>query len=299
MELNSRERGFLLLSSHLGDPERKPLTVAQLRELGRRMGKPGTDASDRDVEPGDLMALGFGSELSRHICGLLSEEERLDAYLKKGEKAGCVPVTRATECYPLILRHRLGMDSPGVIWAKGDLSLLSAPAIALVGSRDLRPENRAFAEAVGQQAAWQGLALVSGNARGADRAAQEACSQNGGAVISVVADALSGHDPGERMLFLSEDGYEEPFSVQRALSRNRMIHALGRITFVAQASLERGGTWSGSIKNLRQGWSPLVCFRDGSEAAFRLEQLGAYLIEREELKDFGALASEQLNFFDR
>ena len=31
------ERGFLLLSSHLGDPERKPLTLSQLRTLTERM----------------------------------------------------------------------------------------------------------------------------------------------------------------------------------------------------------------------------------------------------------------------
>ena len=35
--MNPRERGFLLLTSHLGDPERKVLTVAQLRSLALRM----------------------------------------------------------------------------------------------------------------------------------------------------------------------------------------------------------------------------------------------------------------------
>ena len=33
--MNSREKGFLLLSSHLGDSHRRPLTVPQLRELER------------------------------------------------------------------------------------------------------------------------------------------------------------------------------------------------------------------------------------------------------------------------
>ena len=35
--MNQRERGFLLLTSYLGDPERKVLTVAQLRSLAMRM----------------------------------------------------------------------------------------------------------------------------------------------------------------------------------------------------------------------------------------------------------------------
>ena len=35
--MNPRERGFLLLTSHLGDPDRSVLTVAQLRTLAMRI----------------------------------------------------------------------------------------------------------------------------------------------------------------------------------------------------------------------------------------------------------------------
>ena len=35
--MNPRERGFLLLVSHLGNPERKVLTMAQLRNLAGRI----------------------------------------------------------------------------------------------------------------------------------------------------------------------------------------------------------------------------------------------------------------------
>ena len=56
--------------------------------------------------------------------------------------------------------------------------------------------------------------------------------------------------------------------------------------FVAQVETGRGGTWDGTVKNLRFGWSSVACFRDGSEAAALLEQMGAYLIGTEELGDF-------------
>ena len=91
------------------------------------------------------------------------------------------------------------------------------------------------------------------------------------------------------MLYLSEDGFDEEFSAQRALSRNRCIHALGRMVFVAQCDLQKGGTWSGTVRNLRFGWSPVACFRDGSEAAEQLEQMGAYQISLPELRDFADL----------
>lgn len=286
--MSQRERGFLLLTSHLGDPERKVLTVAQLRSLALRMRDMEQPMEDRNLTERDLLRLGCDRELSARILSLLEQEELLDAYVEKAAKQNCVPITRVSEKYPQILRQRLGLDSPGCLWARGDVEILNTPAISLVGCRELNGPNREFAEAVGYQAAVQGLTLVSGNARGADRAAQEACLKAGGRVVSIVADSLNRFPP-RNLLYLSEDGFDEEFSAQRALSRNRCIHALGRMVFVAQSDLQKGGTWSGTVKNLRFGWSPVVCFRDGSEAAAQLEQMGAYLIDLEDLRDFADL----------
>ena len=52
-----------------------------------------------------------------------------------------------------------------------------------------------------------------------------------------------------------------------------------------------GGTWDGSVKNLRFGWSPLYIFDDGSESAELLEQMGAVKITFEDLKDLHQLPS--------
>ena len=283
------ERGFLLLSSHLGNPERKVLSTAQLRMLAQRMTQADGVKENRELTEKDLLQLEIGRTMARQILALLEDEALLEHYLKRGKRQDCIPVTRVSEGYPLILRQRLGLDSPGCLWAKGDLSILERPAIALVGSRELREENRSFAEAVGRYAAGQGLVLVSGNARGADRTAQEACLQAGGRVVSVVADELTKQPLKRNMLYLSEDAFDAPFSSQRALSRNRCIHGLGRIVFVAQSDLHKGGTWDGTVKNLRFGWSPVACYRDGSDAMLQLEQMGAYLIGLEDLQDFGDL----------
>ena len=297
--MKNTERAMLLLTCPLGDPGRKPLTMPQFRELTRRMQGFRCEEPDRELQLADLTAMGYGEDFARHILELLDDETVLNGYLSVGKKLGIRPVTRVSEDYPLILRKRLGLDAPGVLWVRGDVSLLEKPAVALVGSRELKRENRAFAEEAGRQAALQGLTLVSGNARGADRTAQDACLEAGGSLICVTADALMEHDIRENVLYISETGYEIPFSAQRALSRNRVIHALGRITLVAQATLHKGGTWDGTAKNLRHGWSPVACFRDGSQAAAELEQLGAYGIGMEDLKDFSALAdSGQSSFFE-
>ena len=297
--MTPREQGFLLLTSQLGDPDRKPLTAAQLRKLARRANARETPAEDRDMTAGDLLALGYSREMAQRILTLLSQQEELEYYLRKGRQAGCVPVTRVSTGYPAVVRSRLGLDSPGCLWAKGDVSLLDTPCVALVGSRDLHAANEAFAWEVGHQAALQGYTLVSGNARGADRTAQEACLEAGGRVIVVVADRLESHRCKENVLYLSEDSFDAVFSAQRALSRNRCIHAMGRMVFAAQADLGKGGTWDGTVKNLCFGWSSVLCFNDGSEAFRQLEQMGAALIKLEDLQNFEALENKTINLFDQ
>ena len=295
--MRPQEAGFLLLTSKLGNPERKCLSTAQLRMLAQRIQAAERPETDRDLTFTDLMALGYGEEMARRIVALLEEEELLKFYLHRGEKRGCVPLSRVSQRYPKDLRLRLGLDATGCLWAKGDVSILEMPKVALVGSRDLLPENRRFAEEVGRQAALQGYALVSGNARGADRAAQEACLAAGGRVISVVADELDKQPHRERLLYLSEDGFAEEFSAARALSRNRVIHGLGCKTFVAQCSYQKGGTWDGTVKNLRFGWSPVFCFRDGSAATELLAQMGAELVEISELTQLDRLTKSEMSLF--
>lgn len=296
--MNPRENGFLLLTSTLGDPQRRPLTAPQLRTLAKRAAHLQPLEPDPELTPEDLIGLGYGKAMAQRVVDLLSDGQLLEYYLEQGKKHRCVPLTRVSDGYPLILRKRLGLDSPGCLWAKGDISLLERPAVALVGSRELRDENRRFAAEVGRQAALQGYALVSGNARGSDKTAQESCLANGGSVISVVADELSAHETREGILYLSEDCFDAAFSTQRALSRNRVIHCLGHWTFVAQAGFQRGGSWDGCEKNLRHGWSPVCCFADGSQAASTLAGMGAETVSVEDLADFSRLAAPEKSLFD-
>ena len=77
-----------------------------------------------------------------------------------------------------------------------------------------------------------------------------------------------------------------------------MIHALGNAVLVAQCTLEKGGTWDGTVKNLKGGWSPVFCFRDESEAFIRLTQMGAKPICMKQLSDLQSLKADA-NLFDQ
>lgn len=297
--MTGAERGFLLLTSHLGDPLRPVLTVPQFRELTNRVHVAVRDESEKQISTGDLTALGYSLEFANRIIHLLSQEDLMDNYIRNGTISDCTVVTRANPAYPAMLRKKMGLNCPGSLWLKGDVTLLSQKAIAVVGSRDLRGDNRLFAEIAGRQIAAQGYVLISGNARGTDRTAQDACLEAGGRVIIVVADSLKKQKLRENILYISEDGFDSPFNSFRALSRNRVIHALGGAAIVAQSSLGKGGTWQGTTENLRNSWSPVFCYEDGSVAAKELIARGATPISKEQLSDLSANTKNMLNFFDR
>ena len=213
----------------------------------------------------------------------------LDWYMEAAARAGCVALTPVSTGYPQLLWQRLKYSGPCCLWAKGNLDLLSRPAVAVVGSRDPKPAAVDFAVRAGQEIARQGYVLVSGNARGVDQLAQNACLEAGGSVISVVADTLYDKQPHDRLLFLSENDFDLDFSAGRALSRNHVIHAMGLLTLVSQCGAGRGGTWSGSYANLQNKWSPLACLDDGMQGTEMLRQLGAKLVTAQQLGNLRAL----------
>ena len=295
--MNPREAGFLLLGSCLGDPARRPLTPPQLQRLAARVRLPPIPgAGEEELTPAHLFKLGCSHSEAEHIVSLLSETDRLSAYLDRAGALGLQCLTRANPRYPRRLMRALGDRAPSVLWFDGNLDLLQRTGLSLVGSRELRPENRAFAQAAGLQMARQGYVLVSGGARGADAAAQASCLTGGGQVISVLAGPLTGASH-RNLLLCCEDSFDLPFSPARALSRNRLIHILGEKTLVAQAAFGSGGTWAGATENLRRGWSPVFCFTDGSPGAKALLERGATGVTISQLTDFSSLQPAQTVFF--
>ena len=118
-------------------------------------------------------------------------------------------------------------------------------------------------------------------------------------MVVVVADELEKQIPQEGELYISENGFDLAFSAQRALSRNRVIHALAEKTFVAQCTFGIGGTWDGTTKNLRSGWSPVFCFADGSEAMAQLTELGARQVTVDQLGELAQLMPAHMSLFDQ
>lgn len=293
--MTQAERGVLLLCAALPDGE-KPLTPAQFRTLSQHAHALGSDGADplRDLTARDLLRLGYDEHAASHLLRLLSRDAQLDAYLAGAAQRGIAVLTRLSPGYPARLRAQLGMDCPPVLFLRGDASLLQASLVGVVGSRALRPENRAFAEAAGRYIAREGFTLVSGGAAGADTAAQEACLACGGSAVIFPAGPLPDGPLPPRVCYVTEDGFDLPFSVPRAMRRNRLIHASAQKVLVAQTALETGGTWAGSADNLRHGYSPVFVYDDASPGARALMNLGAGPVQT--FRSVSALEPSQLHF---
>lgn len=290
------ERGLLLLCCPLGDPEAGALSLAQARELSKRARAVGLREEDplREMTLRDVQRLGYSQAQAGHILSLLARERLLDGYLLAAEKAGVTVLTRLDARFPRRLREQLGFRCPAALFCRGDLSLLKRRCISVVGSRQLQRPGAAFAAQAGRLAAIEGFTLCSGDAAGADRTAQEACLQEGGSALIFPATELVSCPVRPDVLYAAEDGFELGFSAHRALARNRLIHAMGEKTLVAQTSLGKGGTWSGSLDNLQHAYSPLFVFDDGTDGAQALCARGATPVRA--LSSLQALTPAQLQF---
>lgn len=274
--MRASERGLLMLTCSLGDPAARPLAPQQYVAVGKLLRRtPPARTETETLTCSDLTRAGISEEYTRQILSLLDREKQLDAYLDAGDRCGVSVVTILSSSYPASLRQKLGDEAPTALFCKGDLSLLQEPCVSLVGSRRLGEEGSRFARTVGGLAARSGRTLVSGGAAGADQTGQNACLSAGGSVLVFTPERLDRIFCGDGVLLVSEDGFHLPFSAERALSRNRLIHAMGEATFVAQCTYRRGGTWRGSLYNLRRNLSPLYICDDGTQASRELIQEGA------------------------
>ena len=272
------------------------LSLAQARELSRRARAAGIGEEDpfRDVTVKDVRRLGYSEYEAGHIVSLLGRERQLDGYLLAAEKADVAVITRLDARFPQRLREQLGARCPAALFCRGDLELLQSVCVSVVGSRHLASPGAQFAAQAGRLAAREGFTLCSGDAMGADRTAQEACLRGGGSVLIFPATELVYCPIWKNTLYVAEGGFELGFSAQRALSRNRFIHAMGEKTLVAQTSFGKGGTWNGSLDNLQHEYSPLFVFDDGSEGARALCARGATPVQA--LTSLQALTPAQLSF---
>ena len=288
--------------------EEKALSQGEFHRMEQMLAalEPKAEQLDGDVTERELLRLGLEPDTAQRVLVRLEQEPALKRQLRALGDRGIVPVTRISAEYPEKIRQTLGGRGSMLLYCAGNLALFQKECISLVGSRKLRPKGAAFARALGVATAREGLVYVSGGAAGADTAGFLGAMEQGGSAILFVADSLLVRmrqmkrelDSG-RLLLVSEYGFDLGFSAGRAYSRNRLIHAMGEKTFVAQADYGSGGTWNGTAENLKSGWSPVfMCNEEPMDRGTRgLIERGCTPVTSAELTNILTLETAQTRIF--
>jgi DNA processing protein len=150
--------------------------------------------------------------------------------------------------YPRLLRPI--PDPPPVLFAMGNVALLSRPAAAIVGSRDHSAYGAEVCRAIAMTTARAGVVIVSGMARGLDAVAHAAALDCGGTTIGVLGNGHGVVYPAANRtlydrvaaegLLLSEFPPGERPHVGSFPRRNRLISGLSRVTVVIEAAAGSG-----------------------------------------------------------
>jgi len=189
--------------------------------------------------------------------------------------------------------RRLAQDPcdppPPVLFWKGDLALLdSSPTVGIVGRVDPSPGGARATALLAARLAAEGWLVVSGMARGIDRAAHEGALQAAGATAAFLPQgiltaappaALAGPMGHGRLLLLSAWPPAAPWASSLAVRRNALIAAAADALIAAEMTLHSDGTRHTVREARRRGrqvWTFLHPRAPGAAAGARwLLQTGA------------------------
>ena len=278
--LTPNTQAILLLTAPLiagrGEASRDLLSLGDYNRIARIL-------RERQKQPADLLG-SIADELIT-LCGQFFGRPRLEALLGRGfllsqaverwNARAIWVISRADSAYPKRIKTRLKEDAPPVLYGCGEIGLLETGGLAVVGSRQVDDTLTDYTAQVGRLAAKSGRAVISGGAKGIDRAAMQGGLEEGGTVVGVMADSLEraalSHDNREalmdgRLVLISPYDPAAGFNVGHAMQRNKLIYALADAALVVTSDFQKGGTWTGAIEQLeRLHYVPLFV-RNGADA---------------------------------
>lgn len=222
---------------------------------------------DRNRSPADLLDGDLAEVLGkdppvglRAVEELLGRGGRLAQAVDHWHTRAIWVISRYDEGYPHRFETHLAGAAPLLLYGCGDRSLLDEGGLAVVGPRNADDEALDFARRAGKLAAGSGRTVVSGAARGVDRAAMTGALEAGGRAVGVVANGLEKQIMTRdcrnwiaegQLLMASPYDPRSGFARGAAMGRNKLIYNLADAALVVEADPERGGTRAGAIGQLK------------------------------------------------
>jgi DNA processing protein len=175
-------------------------------------------------------------------------DESASRALERAHRVGACLIAAGDEGYPERL-HELP-DPPPVLFAIGSVAHLSAPCVAIVGTRRATSSGERVTFEIASALARAGVAVISGMARGIDGVAHRAALAAGGGTIAVLGTGVDVAYPAAHRalheqiaaqgLLLSEELPGDRASGGSFPKRNRIIAALANATIVVEAPHKSG-----------------------------------------------------------
>lgn len=163
--------------------------------------------------------------------------------------------------YPPLLKEI--HDAPCLLFVQGDVTLLSKPQLAIVGTRNPTQTGNDLAHQFAQQLSLHGLCITSGFALGIDAASHRGALSNNGKTIAVFGTGLKMRYPAKHHslandiltkqgVLISEFSPDEPPHAHHFPRRNRIISGLSLGVLIVEAAL-RSGSFISARYALEQG----------------------------------------------
>lgn len=179
-----------------------------------------------------------------------SNQQYFDAYLSRLKEKGIGIFTCESQDYPEKLIKV--EDAPYYLFYKGDLSLLSQKAVAMVGTRSPSNYGVIITERFAGELASAGAVVVSGLAYGIDSIAHRKALEVNGKTIAVLAGGFDKIYPSEHAslfeeiaqkgLVLTEHRPDISALKYHFPQRNRIVAALSDVLLITEAGAKSGTT---------------------------------------------------------
>lgn len=303
-QLPADTQAILLLCGyfgHRGDRSAKPLTLAEYNRLASVLHR-------HRLRPADLVE-SAAEERIRELTLVKLDADRIVRLLGRGVEMGFAVeewtrqgiwvLSRGDAGYPRILKVSLRDKAPPLLFGAGRRDRLDAGGLGIVGSRDADEQALQFTRDVAARCAREQLMVVSGGAKGVDRAAMQSALDAGGAVLGVLPEGVAkvatsriyrGAIADGQLTLVSAFHPNARWSAGNAMGRNRHIYAFSHWTLVV-SSATKGGTWSGATESLKNGWGRLLVrnTKEAPEGNEKLISMGGTALDPAYLKGLSPL----------
>ncbi|WP_254172967.1 DNA-processing protein DprA [Planktothrix pseudagardhii] len=262
--LSPDTQAILLLCASFGQnrlSQPQPLTLTEYNLLTGWL-------QDNQMRPGDLLSSNINNKLQnlaiekldiQRIQALLERGVMLSLAVEKWTTQGLWIMGRGDSQYPKRLKQRLKQKAPAILYGTGNIELLSAGGLAIVGARDVTEQEIDYTQTIAKTCAEEGIQVISGGARGVDQISMLGILEAGGTAVGVLADSLiktsvNGKYRNSiaegRLTLISPYDPNAGFNTGNAMGRNKYIYALADYGLIVSSGYQTGGTWAGATEAL-------------------------------------------------